>query len=152
VPLLCNHFHCVLLKFLRKSPSSRLCFFHIEHLVKNFTILTQCPQLRYHSSGIWLVFWYPDRYLSAQKGSKVIDQEVDQEIDQEIGSVAKKILRLIRIKPTITRKELAIQIGIAERAVQYQLSKLKSAGFLIRQGSTKAGSLKLLKAFSGANH
>ena len=105
------------------------------------------PEFKAIDSGIWLVFLYPARYLSAQTGSKMIDQE----IDQEIGSVAKKILRLIRIKPTITRKELAIQIGIAERSVQYQLSKLKSAGFLIRQGSTKAGCWKLLKASSGAN-
>lgn len=52
-----------------------------------------------------------------------VDQEVDQEIDQEIGSVAKKILCRNRMKLTIIRKELALKIWFADRAIQYQLEK-----------------------------
>jgi ATP-dependent DNA helicase RecG len=106
------------------------------------------PEFKAIDGGIWLAFLYSTRYRSTQAGSKVIAQEIDQEMD----SVAKKILSLIKMKPTITRKELALKIGIAERAIQYQLSKLKSAGLLVRQGSTKAGCWKLLKTTSGANH
>ena len=114
------------------------------------------PEFKTVDSGIWLVFLYSDRYTSAKTARKVIDQEIvqeiDQEIDQEVGSVAKKILSLIKNKPTITRRELASQIGVAERVVQYQLSKLKTCGLLVRQGSTKAGYWQLLKPSSGANH
>jgi len=107
------------------------------------------PEFRNGNGGIWSVFAFSREYIIAQNSSGKVDQEVDQEIaqeiDQEVGVIARKILSLIKVQPTITRKELAAKMLISERVIQYQISKLKLAGVLKRNGSTKAGSWKIFK-------
>lgn len=48
-----------------------------------------------------------------------------------------------KAQPTITRKELAAKMFVSEGVIQYQISKLKMAGVIKRQASTKAGSWKI---------
>jgi len=55
-----------------------------------------------------------------------------------------RIIAFIGNNPTITTKELASKIGITEKGIQWQLSKLKKEKILKRKGSDKVGHWELL--------
>jgi ATP-dependent DNA helicase RecG len=55
------------------------------------------------------------------------------------------VLGLIRENPEITRRELAETLQINPSAVQKHLEKLKNEDMIIRVGSDKKGSWKILK-------
>lgn len=52
---------------------------------------------------------------------------------------SEKIIRLITENPKITTKELALEIGITEKGIEYQLNKLITTGIIQRKGSKKTG-------------
>ena len=60
-------------------------------------------------------------------------------INITINATQTKILALMKKKPEITAKELAIEVGIAERSIKSSISKLKEAGLLYREGARKNG-------------
>ena len=78
-----------------------------------------------------------------QGNTQEIAQEIAQENIQE--SVEDQIVELIIQKPEITRRELAIQLGITPDNVKYRLNKLKSAGRIEHRGATKSGKWIVLK-------
>ncbi len=55
-----------------------------------------------------------------------------------------KLLELIKGNPTITRKELSDALGINPSAVQKHIDKLKNEGIILREGSDKKGSWKVI--------
>ena len=57
----------------------------------------------------------------------------------------KKILMLISKNPRISKKELAISIGISTTAIDKNISQLKKKGFLKRVGPAKGGYWKILE-------
>jgi ATP-dependent DNA helicase RecG len=56
-----------------------------------------------------------------------------------------EILKLIISNSYITIKEMAEKIKISETAIQNNLSKLKTAGIIVRIGSDKSGQWKILQ-------
>lgn len=58
---------------------------------------------------------------------------------------SEKILRLIKENNKISAGELSDKIGISPRAVEKQISKLKSEGYLKRVGPNKGGHWEVLK-------
>lgn len=56
-----------------------------------------------------------------------------------------KIIRLIKENNKITTIELASEIGISEKGIEYHLKKLKSGNILKRIGSTKDGQWKIIE-------
>ncbi len=52
---------------------------------------------------------------------------------------SEKILKLMKEKPEITIKELAITLDISTRAVEKNIAKLKGLGILSREGGDKGG-------------
>jgi Fic family protein len=56
-----------------------------------------------------------------------------------------KILKLIILNNYITIKEMAEKIKISETAIQNNLSKLKTAGIIVRIGSDKSGYWKIIE-------
>ena len=93
------------------------------------------PELRYEATGLWMVFHFA---TSQPKIGEAIG-ETTQETTQE------KILALLRAQPSITRKELAILVGISSDGIKYHLEKMKSAGSIRHVGPTKAGLWEVLK-------
>jgi ATP-dependent DNA helicase RecG len=91
------------------------------------------PGLRYEPSGLWLEFSFPQ-----QRGGKTT-QETAQQTTQE------KILTLLASDPSITRRELASQIGLTPDGIKYHLAKMTSAGLIQHVGPTKAGHWVILK-------
>ena len=55
------------------------------------------------------------------------------------GSGIKQIIELIGENSTITQKDLALQIGLSEGGIRKAMAKLKKAGIIRREGSTKSG-------------
>ena len=51
----------------------------------------------------------------------------------------RKILEAIMNKPDITKKELAVVIGITEDGVKYHITRLRKKGVLKRIGPDKGG-------------
>ena len=51
-----------------------------------------------------------------------------------------KILTLLRVHPEYSAKKLAEEIGVTEKAIEKQLSKLKAEGRIRREGPDKGGS------------
>lgn len=84
-------------------------------------------------NGLWVEFPFP----AEPKGVKA--EGTTQETTQE------QILRLLRLQPSITRKELAEKISLSSDGIKYHLAKLKSTGVIRHTGSTKAGRWEVLK-------
>jgi ATP-dependent DNA helicase RecG len=55
-----------------------------------------------------------------------------------------KILALIAADPTITMNELAEQIGITPKGIEWQIRRLREAGRLRRVGPTKGGRWEII--------
>ncbi|MCR4831965.1 MAG: winged helix-turn-helix transcriptional regulator [Butyrivibrio sp.] len=53
------------------------------------------------------------------------------------------MVTIIAENGNITQKDLAIQIGMSEGGVRKAMAKLKKAGIITREGSTKSGSWKV---------
>jgi len=62
-----------------------------------------------------------------------------EEGDSTREKTREKILTLIKDNHEISTKELASIIGITEKGIEWQLSKLKLQGILERQGPDKGG-------------
>ncbi|MBR4210573.1 MAG: winged helix-turn-helix transcriptional regulator [Lachnospiraceae bacterium] len=80
--------------------------------------------------------------------SGAIAQETAQEIPQENeGSISleDQIVNLLLRNPRVTRNELARMLEISPDNVKYRLNKLKTAGKIEHQGSTKSGEWMVLK-------
>lgn len=113
------------------------------------------PDYNYQMSGLMLTFHANlpadaedaaltpategEQNLKPSAGILDATQETTQETTQE------KILRLIRETPTVTRRELALIIGLTEDGIKYHLVKLKKEGVLQHVGSTKSGHWEVLK-------
>jgi len=86
------------------------------------------PLYEFHSLSefINLVILPGERIISAVK-----QMEQRKKLDEEIQRTAtpqettQEILRLIKEKPMITRKELAQKIGLSEEGVKYHLTKMR---------------------------
>ena len=77
-----------------------------------------------------------DDIESAEKGSLKSSQKGSQKSSQ-------KIIELMKNDPKITVANLALHIGITERAIKKQIGKLKAQGRIRRIGPDKGGSWRV---------
>ncbi|WP_352422241.1 winged helix-turn-helix transcriptional regulator [Proteiniphilum sp.] len=54
-------------------------------------------------------------------------------------NIQEKILQAIKNKPSITRKELEIQLGYSHGSIKYHIQVMSNAGVIKHEGSTKSG-------------
>ena len=80
----------------------------------------------------------------AQETAQEIAQEIARERYEELSD-EEKIIVHIRNDPQMTRNELAVKLNISPDAVKRRMDKLKKAGKIEHQGSTKAGKWVVLK-------
>ena len=74
---------------------------------------------------------------SSEKGSeKSSEKSSEKNID--------KILQLIKDQPDISARDIALLIGISQRAVEKNISKLRKKGILNRVGPAKGGHWKIV--------
>ncbi|MFO8234777.1 MAG: winged helix-turn-helix domain-containing protein [Bacteroidales bacterium] len=55
------------------------------------------------------------------------------------GKIREKILTLIREYSKITMQEMAKEIGISEKGIEWNIDKLKEEGIIGRKGSKRGG-------------
>lgn len=72
---------------------------------------------------------------SSEKGSEKIEKSSEKS--------SEKILRIIKFNSQITIKELAEQLKVSTRAIEKNIAKLKTDGFLERIGADKGGFWKI---------
>jgi len=72
-------------------------------------------------------------------------QEHDEITQENHGSNQERILALIRAQPTLSRRELALHIGISADGIKYHLEKLKGAGKIRHVGPTKRGRWEIME-------
>ena len=96
------------------------------------TIIRRAP-----APGPWL---YPGPQLRPQAGPPE-SQPSREETREETRD---KILALIAADPTITMNELAEQIGITPKGIEWQIRRLREAGRLRRVGPTKGGRWEII--------
>lgn len=76
--------------------------------------------------------------------NKPFDETTPEEATQKTGvktrgKTREKILLLIRQDPTISAAEMAEQLGLTVKGVEWQLAKLKSDGAITRIGAANGG-------------
>lgn len=99
-------------------------------------------RIRVEMGGLWFEFPFSADYLASISGER--DWRGTSETTQETRGKTRektreKILALIRQHPSITTMELAEQIGITAKGIEWQLNKLKAAGWIRRVGPAKGG-------------
>ena len=65
--------------------------------------------------------------------------------EKSSGKSSEKIVQAMRDNSHVTAAELAIMIGVSERAIWKSIAKLKAAGVILRQGSDVDGEWVVLK-------
>ena len=75
--------------------------------------------------------------FEAHRGSSQVDKPLPP------SSAEESILALIKHNPSITRAQLAAQIGVGIRTIDNHLRKLKAQGVISRVGSDKGGSWRI---------
>ena len=76
--------------------------------------------MRYEKTGLWVEF------------KNRVPRKTPMKTPQ-------KILDLIRKNPAITTRQMADEIGITRKGIEWQIAKFKQAGELERVGSKKSG-------------
>jgi predicted HTH transcriptional regulator len=69
----------------------------------------------------------------------------DKTTDKKLSGTVKVILELIANNPTITQKEMAVQLKLTEDGIYYHIDKLKIMGVLRRVGGKKTGRWEVVK-------
>ena len=66
-------------------------------------------------------------------------QNEGNRVGNRVGNHRKAILQVLLKNPEITQKELAAQIGIAQKSIERNISWLKQNGYLNREGNNRTG-------------
>ncbi len=102
-------------------------------------------------------FIFMEHFLRVSFKYKENPFEYDQETTQEttlkttqenytiLNETQQNIINLIKNQPSITQKEIAKELNITRDGVKYNMNVLKELGIVVREGSTKKGSWKILK-------
>ena len=84
--------------------------------------------------------------MMEQNINEVSDKVSDKSIgNANLSDTEKQILSYISKNSNITQKELASQLGISEIGIRKAMAQLKKNGIIIREGSPKKGSWKVMK-------
>ena len=89
-------------------------------------------------SALWLRFPFSAAYQAA-------DSATTPKTTQEQEKTREKILTLIFANPSITTAELANQLEITAKGIEWQISKLKRMGVLERIGPARGGHWKIVE-------
>ncbi|HNT66988.1 MAG TPA: ATP-binding protein [bacterium] len=65
--------------------------------------------------------------------------ETTQKLPRNYPEKVQEILKAIAVNPRITRRELALKVGLTPDGIKYHLNRLKKDGILKRIGSDKGG-------------
>lgn len=107
------------------------------------------PKVRCEAQGIWLEFAFPKEYLARVQVAEPLEGgSPEGGVKTGVKTRVKtrvKILSLLRSNASMSREELAHQLGITVKGVDWQIAKLKQEGKLKRVGPDKGGHWEVLE-------
>jgi len=105
---------------------------------------TPPPRFQTELGGLMLTFpepaWLKD--VAPEVSSTEMEQLSGNKTTQE--TTQEKIIAMIRKTPSVTRFELAQQIGLSPDGIKYHLKRLRDNGKIHHVGPTKAGYWEIL--------
>ncbi len=98
-------------------------------------------ELKWQESGLQfqLQFIKKNYVKETEKDAGLAERLVEGLVESQ-----KAILRMVEKKPTISKKEMAVIIGISATALDKNIEKLKKKGLLQRVGAAKGGHWKIV--------
>ena len=101
-------------------------------------ILEKYPRSVFEFSKNYITVVFPFAKPNEKKESSV-------ESSVEINDTKLKILEMIKSKPSITAENMATNLNISKRAIEKNLSQMRTSGLIQRVGSTKSGHWEIIK-------
>ena len=84
--------------------------------------------------------------LGGEVSEKKLEGKAAQKTTQKTAQkTVQKLMGLIRHNPEITRRELAIELGITDSGVKYHLKKMQAQGLIRRVGPDKGGHWEVIR-------
>ena len=84
--------------------------------------------------------------LGAEVSEKRSEGKTAQKTTQK---TAQKVMGLIRHNPEITRRELAMELGMTDSGIKYHLKKMQAKGLIRRVGPDKGGHWEVVQENEG---
>ena len=94
------------------------------------------PKPIYKTTGLFTVVF--------SRAVKNIEEMMPDENEKTRVKTRVKILAAISENNKITRDELAMQLGLTIKGIDWQISRMKEEGILIRMGSDRGGYWELI--------
>ena len=104
---------------------------------------TSKPKIEYSSGELVITFVFGKEYQNAIKipQNNIVENIVENtnDIAEKMSETQARIIQMIKTNPSITTKEIADILSIAQRNVQNHIRKLKGIGVIHRVGPDKGG-------------
>ena len=104
------------------------------------------PELKEHfgqySDRIELTLFLGKSKKSSVKSS---DKSSDKSSEKSSDKSSEKIIQAMKENPYVTIKELASELGISDRSIWKNISRLKESGILVRMGTKKSGYWQIIE-------
>ena len=117
------------------------------------------PEPEYGTDGgfVWITFKRPNSVIKQVEASSITKNEptneptnepINEPINELLSVRQKDIIAAIRLKPSITREELADITKISLATIKREITTLRNKGYINRDGSNKSGLWILLKGIT----
>ena len=106
---------------------------------------------------VWITFMRPNSVIKQVEASSITKNEptneptnepINEPINELLSVRQKDIIAAIRLKPSITREELADITKISLATIKREITTLRNKGYINRDGSNKNGLWILLKGIT----
>ena len=104
--------------------------------------LTQGSAFENHSGGFLVTVFAPD---NKRLSENVTENKNNAPLNDPLNDRQHKIISLIKENPFITKEELAQLCSVSLETIKRDIQKLQKLNLIIRVGSRKSGSWKILK-------
>jgi predicted HTH transcriptional regulator len=82
--------------------------------------------------------------LSKERVSRYPEHDAGQSQDALLSPVRARIIAVMRDNPNITQKRMSEELGLGHTAVADNIAWLRDNGYVVREGSRKAGWWRVL--------
>ena len=117
------------------------------------------PEPEYGTDGgfVWITFKRPNSVIKQVEATSItknepinetINETINEPINELLSVRQKDIIAAIRLKPSITREELADITKISLATIKREITTLRNKGYINRDGSNKNGLWILLKGIT----
>jgi len=124
--------------------------FHRIHFIEKWgrgirLILSKEPDTRFKEVGTHFIVTFKRKGTVAQEEVEKGVERLAEGLVERLAENQKKMLKLMKANPYVSKKELSLKIGISTTAIDKNILSLKQKGLLKRIGPDKGGHWEVLK-------